>query len=282
MTKGILLLSFGKPAYHQMAIHMAASIKFYNPDVPITLLTDSQGMHTTAKVGLKVFDKVDMIPEKYLKPNGKMNPGHCKLMIPKMLPYDVTLFLDVDGCAINDVTPLLDIDKDFAAIVVDKGTKANKIEYMFWANANDSYSHFELQDTDTWYALQSSAMLFRKGDTVDKLSEYIDKYIDFPLGKLSNQWGGCIPDELIYSGAAAKLKADPDFGTPTVFFGHKYSLSVNKASQKFKILSMYGNGQLVKLIYRDWYDRHVQNVMVRLGKNKLANIHYLSRQKHVA
>ena len=282
MSKGILLLSFGKPAYHKMAIHMAASIKYYNPGLNITVLTDGHGAYMFHTSGLKVFDKIDLIPEKYLKRNGKIDAGYCKLMIPRMLPYDETLFLDVDGCAINDVAPMLENEKDFCAIFAGKGTKEQNINYAHWATNANAWEHFELDDDAIFYAVQSSAMFFRKGPTVQTLAANIDHYIDYPLGKLKNQWGGCIPDELVYSGVTSKLKHDPAFAMHTVFFGYKYGPSINKITETYKVLSMYGAGNLVKLNYREWYDRHMTNVMRKFGKNRLANIHYLSREKHVA
>jgi len=277
MTKGILLIAFGKSAYAQMAVHMAASIKHFNPEVQITLLGDDGALFLCHKYK-KVFDQLEHLPKHLLS-----NPGLCKLAIPQMLPYDVTLFLDCDGIATKDVSPLLEIEKDFAMILVGKGGFRDDINYMFWATNANAWEYFELDEDATFYAPQTSAMLFYKNSPkVKQLQSLLEVYSDYPLKKLKNHWGNCIPDELVYGGVTSKMNHNPDFGVPVVFFGHNYATSVKDVKEKFYVLSAYGNGRLVKDQYLDLYNRMAIRIMRRFGWNHLGDIRYLSKQKHVS
>lgn len=276
MTQGILLIAFGKQAYAKMAVHMAATLKIHSPDIPIAIAADSRSL-AFLKRYTALFDRFDELPQSMVD-NG---PGFVKLQMTKFAPYDTTLFLDCDGHCCADVTPMLEVDKDFASIVVGKGGRNDEITYAHWATNANAWDHFMLEDGDTFYALQSSAILMRKGEVLDKVTQAVDDFIHFPIAKLKNQWGGTLPDELIWSGAVSRLGIDPDFGMPTVFFGSNHKLSIAEVKERFMINSAYGGGSLVKDMYLDWYDRAVQKACRKFGFNKLGGIKYLSRQKHV-
>ena len=284
MTKGIILIAYGKPEYIYMAAHMAASLRYYSPDIPITILHDDNIRYLPTQYYEFIDGFVEM-DSRHLKTNGKIDPGKAKCNIIHYLPYDLNLYLDVDGLCIGDVTPLFDTDKDFCVEVTGKGGYQDDIEYNHWANPEDQWEHFELDDDTVLRTVQSSSMLFRKGEFCDNLQHALNDYFDFPHAKLKNHWGWGIPDELIYSGVLAKMKHDPSFNQSVVFFGHVHSpLSFKEIHEKYKVLSMYGNGKgrtLVKLKYIDWYNRLNINIHDFLKIDRIKEIQRLMKGKHV-
>ena len=278
--KGILLAAFGKNEYAFMAAHMAASIKIHC-DLPISILVDDSYKYVPSGYR-KLFDQVITIkPEHYIR-QGHIDPGFLKVNIPLYLPYKQTLYLDVDGMCIRDLTPIFETDKEFCTEVKGKGSKGDTINYNWWASTSNEWEHFELPEDAVFRTVQSSSMLFKKGTFVKKLHKTMLKYYDYPLSKLSNQWGGTVPDELIISGACANLDYDPSFEKKIVFFGHKLSsLSQKEISEQYFVLAMYGNKGMVRGSYLDWYDRFMRKELRKIGLEIIHPINILLRGKHV-
>lgn len=282
---GVVMLTFGKREYAYMAIHMAMSIKTFNEDIRIHIIDDGN-LDQVPLSYHKVYDSRSSIKEEDLKPNGIMDPGYAKCMIYNYLPYQNNLVLDVDGLCLKDLSPLFDIDKDYATIICGTGGIDDKINYSHWAPNKAIWDYFELGYDKTYSTIQSSMQFIRKSENTRVLYEMIKDKFFFPKEKLSNGWGHSIPDELVISGCAAKLEMDIDIGSEPIFFGWKNSdLSLSEISDKYYITSLYGNGKgnpLVKQRYRDWYDR----LMVRKhtkhhGLSYLGRTFQLMRGKYV-
>ncbi len=284
MTKGIILVAYGKPEYIYMASHFIASLKFHSPDIDIAILHDDNIRYMPERYKAYV-DKFVEMDRKHLYTNGRIDPGKAKCNIIHYLPYDQNLYFDVDGLCISDVSHLFETDKEFCVEVNGKGGSEDTINYNHWAKPVDEWEHFELSDDAVFRTVQSSSMYFKKGEFCDNLQHALNDYFDFPLVKLKNNWGTGVPDELIYGGVCAKLNYDPSFERSVVFFGWKKSpLSYSEIQEKFSVLSMYGNGKgrtLVKLEYIDWYNRLNVKLHKDMKIERIKEIQRLMRAKHV-
>jgi hypothetical protein len=263
-TKGILLVAFGSKGYPYFAHNLAYSIKHHNRDLKIHLLHDGCLSYLPAD-RQDVFDSTSLIDFEDLKSWEKTEPGKLKTRLFKYLPFDNTLYLDVDGLAISDLTSTLDaMVKDgryYITSVQGKGKQSEVIPYSYWASNASIVSFFGLKKDDDLVAIQSSwAFMKKKGGK--KFFDDVQKYYDkgFPKDELLNTWGGQMPDELIYSGCISKHGIDAKGFDSLMYFGHNANaINESEVQAKYKILSLYGqaNGskRMTSLRYWQLYDR---------------------------
>ena len=112
-TKGILLSAFGRVGYIYAAFNMCASIKRFNKNIKVALAFDKAIFNYLDPKKIELFDDLIEIPkEQFTSENGNklgIDPAKYKTSIYKYLPYDETLILDVDGCALQDLQPLINL-----------------------------------------------------------------------------------------------------------------------------------------------------------------------------
>lgn len=256
MNKGVLLIAFGKPSYAYFAYNMAVSIKHHSPDVRVCLASDGVEKYLRPEQ-LKVFDHI-----KHFTP--VRDAGHNKLRMFELSPFDHTLFLDVDGCAVADVAKLIDTyiedGRPVIGDVVGSGGLRDNIEYQFWTRNYSLWGWFGLPYSAKVQTLQTSSMYFDKSAKSKEFFDTAQRFKNFPHQLLVNHWGGATPDELIFTGAAARTGLDLKHTQRPVFFGHKHYREVTDSniSEKHYVLSMYGNARLVKLRFREMYDRKMK------------------------
>ena len=102
------------------------------------------------------------------------------------------------------------------------------------------------------------------------MQEYLDYYMSMgiPRQMLIHDWGGTVPDELIYQGIYAKMgtvpSIRPGMKRRPIFFGHKKSKdSPVEVTDKYHILSIYGNGdgnRLTQIRYLKLYDTLLRKI----------------------
>lgn len=282
MTSGVILAAFGRYEYMTMAAQLAGTIISHNSEIKITLLHDDTIRYLPQKFH-KLFDQIIPIDHKHLCRNGRIDPGFVKINIPLYLPYDRTLYLDVDAMAYKDISPLFETDKDFATEVVGTGGLKDEINYLFWTNNKTAWEYFGLKEDTIYRSVQSSSMFFRKGKFVEKLHKAWLAAYDFPLDKLTNGWGGTMPDELIISGVCANLEYDPSFPEPVIFFGFKHSqMTLSQRIQKYYLMAIFGPKGLVKGEYMDEYNRITIKRLATIGLDLQKTSHTLLRGKHAA
>jgi len=115
-TKGILLIAIGGVSYAKWAANIAASLRFHSHDVKIHL-AHSEGFDNnfTEVEKERLFDSFSVIPkENYTNGKGGFAPGKCKLFMNEYTPFERTIYIDVDGCAIKDIKPIFEALKDRA------------------------------------------------------------------------------------------------------------------------------------------------------------------------
>lgn len=245
----ILMVCFGKRGYGLMAHNLAFSIKHHSPNVRIGIWIDEQlSKHLPDR---SLFDDIRILPESlYRDGNGKIDPAIAKSQIYRLGSQmsDSFLYLDVDALCLNPVEGLLEDlkGKQIATEIIGTGKKDDKIEYSIWATSENIYRLFELDDDATLCAVQSSWAYFERCEVAERMQEWLDYYmaVGVPKHILLMDWGGTLPDELLYQGVYAKLGIVPDFDRKDViFFGH--SRAKEKESEvvnKYTIMAMYGNG----------------------------------------
>lgn len=157
--KGIVLFAFGKKGYVFMSNNMALSIKHFNKNLPITLFVEENLQNYIYDAS--VYDNISVIDNSDIYTAGVgLNPANLKVNIYKYLPYKENLYLDVDGCALKDLEPLLDacIESEYYYLtdIIDKGGYNDTINYNIWADNSDIYPFFDLKKNDVLPALQTS------------------------------------------------------------------------------------------------------------------------------
>jgi len=281
MSRGIVLFAFGHPDYYRMAYNMASSIKATSR-LKVALVHDihNHKLWPLPEEEWKVFDKRIALKKKHT------DAGQIKCNMYEYLPYDDNLYLDVDGCALKDLTPLMDElsgrDGYFYTQVNGKGGKSDNIPYSIWATNETIWDFFDLSDDAVQPAIQSSYMFVRKSDESAPFFKAVSNNFNkgFPKDKLTMRWGGSIPDELIYSGTMAQFGLLDSHGGRNCYFGWKNKESVSEVMSNFYVLAIYGGRGLVKLRYKEMYDRYMRNTMKRIGLPHKYKVYSLLRSKH--
>lgn len=281
MSRGIVLFAFGHADYYRMAYNMAASIKATSK-LKVALVHDLHNHPSwpMPQEDWKVFDKRIPLKKKHT------DAGQIKCHMYEYLPYDDNLYLDVDGCALKDVTPLMDelCKKEgyFYTQVNGQGGKSDKIPYSIWATNETIWDYFSLDDDSVQPAIQSSYMFIRKNEEADPFFKAVAKNFNkgFPKEKLTMRWGGSTPDELIYSGTMAQFGLLEAHGGRHVYFGWKNKESISEVFANFYVLAIYGGRGLVKLRYKELYDRHMNNTMKSVGLSHRYKVNGLMKSKH--
>lgn len=283
-TKGILLLAFGRKGYAYAAYNISLSIKIHSPDVHITLYTDENVASYVENFNF--CDEVKFLSEDEYKTDGKIDPAKIKTDLYSYLPYDETLYLDVDGVVLKDIQPLItDLSKEKGHILTDvlgKGKRGEKFNYDIWATHEDMWKFFSLDEDSILPTTQSSYMYIKKCKKSEEVFKKAKSYFKkgFDKRKLLENWGGTIPDELIFNGTFAKLGYIPETEIKPIFFGFNKGpvLSPTEIEERYYILSIYGNGSgrtLTRPRYLELYDK------IMMKNNKLAGQHHKYKRSHI-
>ena len=97
IEKGVLLIAFGKPRYVNFAKNLSSSIRLYNSEIPIALVTDSEDTRLA-----DYFQYI--IPLDPEKGSGFSQ----KMYMNKYSPFQKTLFIDSDCLAVGDISFLFE------------------------------------------------------------------------------------------------------------------------------------------------------------------------------
>lgn len=288
MTKGIVLIAFGKRGYTFAAYNMAFSIKYFNPSVQIAVLHDKNFLSfLSKKEHYKVFDQMIEIPEEIKYTNGGIDPCRVKLSMYDLLPFDCNLYLDVDGVALQDVGQVIDelmakggyyYTHVFGSRTIDHG---NQNDDMVWAWMNDVWDHFKLDREARLPSTNSSIQFIRKGEKAKALFDLMVKEYKTPLPpeRLRLKWGGGQPDELYLNVALAKLGWDecPHY----VFLGNQISnLTLEKIQEQYYILSIFGGRGFTRECYMEWYDRLLFKYLNSIGSEHYYKRNFIVNDKH--
>ncbi|MFI5404910.1 MAG: hypothetical protein ACHQ1D_00205 [Nitrososphaerales archaeon] len=297
MTKGIVLLAFGKRGYGFAAYNLAVSIRAFNDTIPITLYHDEVALSQIEESKYSIFYDMIKIDQKIVYNNGVFDPGFAKVNLYDLYPYDLNLYLDVDAICLKDIAPLFEIMEAkvldgsyFYTHIIDTHTidKGRDFKSMQWAWADEIWKHFSLNKEDVFYATNSSYQIVRKCDEAksfyDKIKENYANPI--PIEKLRMKWGGGQPDELYMNAALCQLKIDAQMNTDVMFFGGDLNHTFTDIENKFYFLSLYGagaaNAATTRMKYREWADRLMISHFRKKNEAHLYKTQYIMADKHAS
>jgi hypothetical protein len=261
IAKGILLVSFGSATYAKYAFNMAYSIKYYCHDLPVYLFSDGIGLD---QIDTSVFDKVELFDF------DSNDPGLNKIKLFELSPFEKTIYVDVDGVCLKDISPLFKEleDHNVYAQVIDYGKREDEITYSEWATNDTIWDHFKLKKDAILCGLQTSIIYFNKSKISKKFFSKLKQNYNNRLDKNKYllMWGfkKNHPDELYYSGTMSQLDIVPDARIRPVFFPDKVE-DVKKILSEYYILSHFGGQNLVRPYAHDLYNRHLSSIL-REGK----------------
>ena len=290
---GVVLFAFGKPHYYGAAYNLAFSIKRFNSGLKIALFVDDiSKVHGYANGLAYYVDSINEIKPEHLSTGGKLDPGKLKVNLYQYLPFDHNIYLDVDAVALKDLEPmineLINAGKDYISHTVGYHTikQGRAIPSMQWAWADDIWQHFELNESDTLPAINSSIQYIRKSETAERLyttAKYYYENNQLPVQKLRMKWGGGQPDELYMNVALAKLALDPAIITVGqtdgsengyIHFAMQRRLTFEQITERFYLQSYYGGQGFTPLFYVEWLDRLLKKWFAEAGKQ---HIHFINR-----
>ena len=285
MTRGILLIAFGRHGYGYAAWNLAFSLRKFSPDIEITLLCQPETISHLSPEKQQVFDDIKYIPNELLSP---FDPARIKVSIYEYLPYDITLYLDVDSLALQDVTPAF---KEFEESELYYSTHIYKSQNykqgrdfpeLWWAYLDDLWKHYNLPEDAQLPATNSSWQFIRKGAEAEKFfSKLVENYENpLPPSMLKNKWGGTQPDELYLDVTMAQMGYG--HSNPIMFFGSLMdSRTQEQLKQDYYLLSIFGARNTTKKIYRDWYENLMFAYCKGQGIAHIFKVAAIDRDKHL-
>lgn len=270
MTKGVYINSFDKPIYAYLAYNLAFSIKYFDPEMHITLCTDGN-VNALDENRKKVFDSIIQMPHEFKYTGNVFDPGRAKVLSYDLLPYDYTLYLDVDAVAMQSIEPIFDeLIKDGGYYYTHlygfhKFEDGENMECNYWANKSIVWKHFNLNEKSVFPGCNTSIQFIKKCKEAKTLTDKIkDNFLNpIPLTQLNTQWGGGQPDELYTSGAMAQVGITGQMPKQFMFFGNEIDKrNTDQIKKDHNLLSVYGGKLFTKPIYTDLYDRILNDLHI--------------------
>jgi hypothetical protein len=288
-STGVVLVAFGKPQYYWAAYNLAYSIKRFNKDLQIALITDSKerALYHCHDLTNQIDVYVDL-PEQHIYTNKKLDPGKAKVLLFDYLPFHYNLYLDVDAVCLKDLQPLIEQlianDAKYATRVVGEHTidQGRDFKEMQWAWADQLWQHFGLTKTDKIYAINSSIQFIEKCDEAEAIYRTAaDMYLNnpMPINKLRMKWGGGQPDELYFNVSFGKNNFKP-YEIDAVCFQMNREFTFTQIEERFYLMSYYGGKGFTPSFYIDWLDRKLKAWMQEDGIQHKYFIHRITDHKH--
>jgi len=288
-STGVVLVAFGKPQYYWAAYNLAYSIKRFNKDLSIALVSDSKdrALYYCHDLTNQIDVYVDL-PEQHIYTNKKLDPGKAKVLLFDYLPFHYNLYLDVDAVCLKDLQPLIDQlianDAKYATRVVGEHTidQGRDFKAMQWAWADQLWQHFGLAKSDKIYAINSSIQFIEKCPEAEAIYRTAaDLYLNnpMPINKLRMKWGGGQPDELYFNVSFGKNKFKP-YEIDAVCFQMNREFSYAQIEERFYLMSYYGGKGFTPSFYIDWLDRKLKAWMAEDGIQHKYFIHRITDHKH--
>ena len=237
----ITLLAFGRRGYAIATANMVLSLRHHGYRGRINL-------HCTE--GMEAM--LDDATKQEVLMHGLSNelasdPGMCKASLPSLIRDDATLYLDVDGIAMKDVTPLVEqlmLDERpilaQSAVPYVVGGDARP-QGHWWVAPRTMIERHDLHDGDRIHAVNTSAVWMRKGDALNAVQrEMLKAHAAYSRRDLVHKWGASIPDELCLSAACAVLGLDPTMPSVACFFD-RAPVKAAQIAEAAYILPLYGS-----------------------------------------
>jgi len=262
----VSLVAFGGRGYGIAASNMVLSLRHHGWDGDINLHT-TDAMWAQLDEECKSSVVMHRLPADLVK-----DPGRLKARLPSIVQDRSTLFLDVDGIALKDITPLVRrLEADQRPMLLQCAEpytvgSSDKPDGHWWVSPKVIAERMELEDGTKLYACNSSAVWMRKGEELDELQSLVlDAETKYTYRDLSNKWGRSIPDELLLTSAIGRMGFDPSLPEQVCYFDRAVK-TVEQIAEIAYILPMYGSGRSMTTTpqrIRDMYDGQVRLIRGR-------------------
>ena len=271
----ITLLAFGRRGYAIATANMVLSLRHHGYRGPINL-------HCTEGMELMLDEqtKAEVVLHR-LSNELASDPGLCKVSLPSTIADPTTLYLDVDGILMKDVTPLIEqLSKDDRPVITQAapayivGGKA-KPQGHWWVAPKTVIERHGLRDGDQIFAVNTSAMWFRKGPSLDSLqTEMLRAHSKYQRRDLVHKWGSSIPDELCVSAACAVLGLDPTMPSVACFFD-RAPAKASQVAEVAYVLPLYGSRHSNGCTSE--HKKQLYDGQIRIMRGRAEAIHYACR-----
>jgi hypothetical protein len=220
-----------------MGAQLAASIKFMDKDMSVTLLHDNKGIGHLNEQRLRLFDNIILVPENCYMNKGRKDYLKVKTHLYSLSPYDETIFIDADVLWLprKTATELFDSLADVDFTMANRGCiplDQAKNGFITWCNPEEIRAKYDIDGT--LYNLSSEFIYFKKKKEVCKLFKQAQKNYE-TLKVHYVLFGNDIPDELPFAIAMMQTGIYPH-KTPFLPF---YWEAFHK--QNLKPADMYGS-----------------------------------------
>lgn len=204
---GITLLAVGSPNYGKMAYNMFCSIKYHSPKIPVQLICDDKAISHLNPFQQALFHITKIDPEDvHIRSNGRMDfaPAKGKLALYKYLMFDRTIYLDVDGVLIKDISPVFEE-------VTQKYHAQTSATFLWLEDGRKLKSHFGVEGVKP---INSSFQYIEKSSEAESIySEALNELNNnpLPIRDHTQKWYFGQPDELYMNVILARRNITPDF-----------------------------------------------------------------------
>lgn len=281
LTSGVLLVCFGKREYYFAAYNMAISIKHYNPSIYIRLVCDKPNLNDIWSHHRWVFDEVVAIDIDWKE------PADIKLNLDRwMHGRDAWVYLDVDGIALKDITPILNQEGPYKTYIAGNYTRSqgNDFPQMQWAWMDDVYEQYQLEPNMPLIAINSSIQYINTKFASALFKQARELYANpIPLNKLRMKWGKTQPDELYLNIALSMLGiTDCSFEQCPIAFRNKRIEGEKWEDLKanFYLMSYYGGKNFTGLFYTEFVESELKRIHRERKEQHIYKLHYIIDKKH--
>lgn len=220
MTRGVTLIAIGGYGYLKWAVNQAASLKFHSPEIPIQLIV-SKELSMEAKSHPQLFNIFTVVEDSaWQDEQGRLFPAKLKTSFYHLLYFDETIYFDVDGVTLKDITPLFNQKEDLVSDVqgVYDLSQGEIFNHLKWAKPAQIWFHFGLKPSAKLPAINSSFLFIRKSEICKNIFDLAHDLLmnnPLPYDKHWYVWGRyrehkvSQPDELYIDVAMAMLDYIP-------------------------------------------------------------------------
>ena len=271
----ITLLAFGRRGYAIATANMVLSLRHHGYCGTINL-------HCTEGMELMLDQRTkDEAVLHRLSIELASDPGLCKASLPSIIADATTLYLDVDGILMKDVTPLIErLSQDERPVITQAapayivGGRA-KPQGHWWVAPKTMIERHGLKDGDRIFAVNTSAIWMRKGEALDMLqAEMLKAHSKYQRRDLVHKWGSSIPDELCMSAACAVLGLDPTMPSVACFFDRAPAKAEQVAAVAY-VLPLYGSRHSNGCTSE--HKKQLYDGQIRIMRGRTEAVNYASR-----
>ena len=203
---GVIILSIGGTSYAGWAQNLAASLRFYSPNLQVDVVGDEVTWPHLIKYEKVLFDKIHRIKDEHKTDNGQFSPGKAKLHIDRYSRFEKTIYIDADSIVVKDITPLFDLCKEGIKGHVCSVCDENSVSWPCqWMNLDTVRLVYGLASPYRLPEINSSFLFF---DSSQESREYFAIARKCFLSGYKSKWGMSFPDELAFNVSAAKCGID--------------------------------------------------------------------------